>query len=103
MSYVLLCLAFLAAAAVLALTVRRRERMPALSAITIAAAVLVVLTAVFDNVMIAVGLFDYSSAHISGVRIGRAPLEDFAYPLAAVILLPALWSALPGRDRRDDR
>ena len=42
----------------------------------------------------------YDDERISGVRIGLAPLEDFAYPLAAAILLPALWVAL--RRRRDD-
>ncbi|GLJ61818.1 hypothetical protein GCM10017576_19480 [Microbacterium barkeri] len=84
-------------ASALALSARRRPR---LSAVALAAAALVVLTAVFDSVMIAVGLFAYDDERISGVRIGLAPLEDFAYPLAAAILLPALWVAL--RRRRDD-
>lgn len=103
MSYVLLCAAFLVAAVVVALVVRRRDRMPSPAARWVAAGVLVLLTAVFDNVMIAVGLFDYSSAHISGIRIGEAPIEDFAYPLAAVILLPALWSRLRREDADGDR
>ncbi|WP_313356321.1 lycopene cyclase domain-containing protein [Microbacterium sp.] len=102
MSYVLLCAGFLALAAVVALVGRRRDRMPSALSLLVAAAALVLLTAVFDNLMIAVGLFDYSSGHISGIRIGEAPLEDFAYPLAAVILLPALWSRLR-RERADDR
>ena len=103
MSYVLLCAAFLVAAGAIALVVRRRDRMPSPTALAAAAGVLVLLTAVFDNVMIAVGLFDYSSAHISGIRIGEAPIEDFAYPLAAVILLPALWSRLRRKEADDDR
>lgn len=103
MSYVLLCIAFLVVAAVVALIARRRDLMPSPAALLAAAAVLVLLTAVFDNVMIAVGLFDYSSAHISGIRIGAAPIEDFAYPLAAVILLPALWSRLRRKGTDDDR
>ncbi len=102
MSYVLLCAGFLVAAVVVALVVRRRDRMPSATSLLVAAAALVLLTAVFDNVMIAVGLFDYSSARISGIRIGEAPIEDFTYPLAAVILLPALWSRLR-RERADDR
>ncbi|WP_456284504.1 lycopene cyclase domain-containing protein [Microbacterium sp. JZ101] len=99
MTYVVLCAAFLAVAvaAAVALSARRRPR---LSAVALAAAALVVLTAVFDSVMIAVGLFAYDDERISGLRIGLAPLEDFAYPLAAAILLPALWVAL--RRRRDD-
>lgn len=59
-----------------------------------AAVLLVVLTAVFDNVMIASGIMTYTEQNISGVRIGLAPLEDFAYPVAGVLLLPALWLLL---------
>lgn len=63
----------------------------------IAAAVLVVLTAVFDNVMIAADLFTYPEEHISGLRIGLAPLEDFAYPVCAAFLVPAVFALLPAR------
>lgn len=94
MSYLLLCAAFLLAAIVIALIVRRRDSAPSCAATAIAAVIVLALTAVFDNVMIAAGLFAYSDAHISGIRIGAAPIEDFTYPLAAVVLLPALWSRL---------
>ena len=60
------------------------------------------LTAIFDNLMIAAGLFTYSEELISGVRIGLAPIEDFAYPLAIAFLLPAVNALLP-RDTRADR
>ncbi len=76
---------------------RRRTGKMWLAAAVASAAVLLVLTAVFDNVMISAGLFGYSADKISGAMIGRMPLEDFAYPLAAVLLLPALWLLL---DRR---
>lgn len=56
--------------------------------------ILAVLTAVFDNVMIASGLFDYGQGTLTGAKVGLAPLEDFAYPLAAVLLLPGLWLLL---------
>lgn len=72
-----------------------RKGMPA--ALGITAVVLLALTAVFDNVMIAAGLFGYNPDRISGAFIGRAPLEDFAYALAAVLLLPALWVLLGKR------
>jgi lycopene cyclase domain-containing protein len=101
MTYLLLALAFLALATAVAV-VARRTRPPAVGwrALALAAGVLVLLTAVFDNLMIASGLFAYADARISGARIGLAPLEDFSYPLAAVILLPALWSLFgSGRDR----
>jgi lycopene cyclase domain-containing protein len=55
-----------------------------------------VLTAVFDNIMIGVGLVAYDAALISGVFVGIAPVEDFAYPVAAALLLPAVWSLVGG-------
>ncbi|UWX98753.1 lycopene cyclase domain-containing protein [Arthrobacter zhaoxinii] len=67
------------------------------SAAAVTGVVLLALTAVFDNLMIRVGLFWYNEHRISGAFAGAAPLEDFAYPLAAVLLLPALWVLLPGR------
>lgn len=57
----------------------------------IATAILVVLTLIFDNVMIAVGLMRYSPDEISGIMIGLVPLEDLSYPVAVAILMPALW------------
>jgi lycopene cyclase domain-containing protein len=65
----------------------------------IAGVTVLVLTAVFDNVLIAAGMFSYARAHISGLHIGAAPVEDFAYPIAGLILLPSLWSLLRGRRR----
>jgi len=47
---------------------------------------------VFDNVMIGVGLYSYPDEHVSGLRIGLAPIEDFAYPLAAAFLVPAVYT-----------
>jgi len=106
MTYALLSLAFLLGAlAVLAVAARLRGRdriRPLLVPGLLAAGVLFVLTAVFDNVMIGVGIMAYSDEAISGLRIGLAPLEDFAYPLAAVILLPSLWLLLD-REEPDER
>lgn len=53
--------------------------------------VLLSVTAVFDNVMIGIGLVGYDPSKISGAFIGVAPIEDFAYALAAAILLPSVW------------
>lgn len=63
-------------------------------ALGITALVLLTLTAVFDNIMIGVGLVDYGAAQISGVRLGIMPIEDFAYTVFAVLALPALWTLL---------
>jgi len=48
--------------------------------------------------MIGVGLVGYNETLISGAFVGIAPLEDFAYAVAAVILLPSLWSLLSKRN-----
>ncbi|TLM87708.1 lycopene cyclase domain-containing protein [Pseudarthrobacter sp. NamE5] len=87
-----------AIAAMRVLTAARRKAV--LAAAGGAAVVVLVLTAVFDNLMIAAGLFSYSSDRISGVSVGLAPLEDFAYPVAAVLLLPSLWIVLGERSRK---
>jgi len=60
---------------------------------------LVVLTVVFDSLMIAVDLFRYDEDALSGVRLALAPVEDLAWPVAAVGVLPALWLLLGRRDR----
>jgi lycopene cyclase domain-containing protein len=52
---------------------------------------------VFDNAIIGFGLVDYDEALISGIRIGFAPLEDFAYTLAGLMIIPALWHLLARR------
>jgi lycopene cyclase domain-containing protein len=84
-----------AAVAAVALLRRRAARRLVVPAGLALAAVLV-LTAVFDNIMIGVGLVAYDADLISGWFVGLAPVEDFAYPVAAALLLPALWSLLGG-------
>lgn len=63
-----------------------------LRALAMAMLSLLVMTAVFDNVMIGVGLVAYSPEHISGIMLGLAPIEDFAYAVAASLLMPTLWA-----------
>ncbi len=101
MTYVLLSLPFLviAAAATLA-TARRSGFARRMAASGIAAIVLLALTAVFDNIMIGVGLYSYPAEHLSGLRIGLAPIEDFAYPLAAAFLVPAVYTLTRRREGR---
>lgn len=52
---------------------------------------LVVLTAIFDSLLINAGLFHYNLDKLIGLYIGAAPIEDFFYPLLAVIVVPAAW------------
>jgi lycopene cyclase domain-containing protein len=99
MTYWALNAIFLAVVVAVALAAIISRRMPRAGAIAITAGVLLVMTAIFDNVMIGIGLVGYDESLISGAFVGIAPLEDFAYAVAAVILLPSLWSLLG--DRRE--
>lgn len=65
-----------------------------IAASALGAVALVVLTAIFDNVMIALDLFTYPPEHLSGLRIGLAPLEDFSYPVCAAFLVPAVFALM---------
>lgn len=59
--------------------------------LVIVVAVLLVLTAVFDSLIVGLDLVSYNLAHILGVYIGRAPIEDFSYTITAAIIVPLLW------------
>ncbi len=98
MTYAVL-LAPLLTAAVIAVVVALRRRRRNWAALAIAAGALLVLTIVFDTVMIAVDLFRYDEALLLGPRIGLAPVEDLAYALIALFVVVALWRLLPSRIR----
>lgn len=88
MNYGSLNLVFLGVIVVLLLVtvILRRSRFPWLPmGLTLLSTL--VLTAVFDNVIIGVGLVAYDDALLSGVRIGIAPIEDFAYTVAVVVIV----------------
>jgi len=98
MTYPLLIVPFaLATIAVTLATIRRPAFGRRMAASAVAAVVLLLLTAVFDNLMIAADLFTYPAENISGLRIGLAPLEDFSYPVCAAFLVPAVFTLLPSR------
>ncbi|MDQ1206564.1 lycopene cyclase domain-containing protein [Microbacterium sp. SORGH_AS_0862] len=98
MTYPLIVLPFvLVTAVVTAISARRPGFARRMRASVVAAVVLFTLTAVFDNVMIALDLFTYPAEHLSGIRIGLAPIEDFSYPLCAAFGVPAVLSLLPTR------
>ena len=98
MTYALIVVPFVVLTIVVVLLTVRRPgfgRRTAASGLT--AVGLCVLTAVFDNLMIAAGLFTYPPEHLSGLRIGLAPVEDFSYPLCAAFLVPAVATLLRTR------
>ncbi len=102
MSYAALAGLFLippAAVLALAVVLRRRGRRWWLTT-ALSLLVLLVLTAVFDTAMIAADLFRFADEDLLGIRIGLAPLEDLAWPLAAILLLPSLWLLLTPAEER---
>lgn len=105
MTYAGLAACFLAASVLVlvAATVLRRPDRRWWLATAATAVALVVLTAVFDNVMIAVDLFRFDESQLSGIHVGLAPLEDFAWPVAAATALPALALLLSPDDPRATR
>jgi len=109
MSYLGLALLFAAFAVVVAVVaaVRRPDPRRA-AAMAVTAMALVVLTIVFDSVMVLADLFRYADAQLVGIRVWRAPIEDLAWPIAAALLLPSVWALLapapaPTTDREVDR
>ena len=61
---------------------------------------LLVLTAVFDNLIILASIVGYDASKILGIYIGVAPVEDFMYSLLAVLLVPTLWNILGRRNAK---
>lgn len=47
-------------------------------------------TAIFDNAIIGAGLVAYDESKILGIKIFLAPIEDFAYSIAAVLLATSI-------------
>lgn len=84
MTYLVLNSIFLGTLALLSIPVFKQLPWKAIFMATLA---LLVITAVFDNVIIGIGIVAYDQQLISGLKIGLAPIEDFAYSLAAPLLI----------------
>ena len=61
---------------------------------------LMLMTAVFDNFIVGSGIVAYDPKLLSGVFIGFAPIEDFAYTLVAAVLIPMTWWWLGSRVKK---
>ena len=99
MTYWFINIWFLLAALAVAAVALLFSWRPSWRAMLGAVAVVLVLTAIFDNAIIGFGIVDYDPEKISGVRLGVAPIEDFAYTLAAAMIVPAVWAWWGRRDR----
>lgn len=58
---------------------------------------LLLLTTIFDNVIIASSIVSYDKLKILGVFIFKAPIEDFMYSVLAVLLVPIVWNRIGER------
>lgn len=86
-TYPLLNLVFLLAIAVYAWPLRRLYGRAWWAALII----LVMLTIVFDIILIVTAIIGYDYTKMSGLLIGPMPVEDLAYTLGALLLAPVLW------------
>ncbi|USQ77941.1 lycopene cyclase domain-containing protein [Ornithinimicrobium cryptoxanthini] len=100
MSYAALAGVFVAACGAVAVLASVRCRLTTrwwlATGITIG--ILLVLTVVFDSLMIQADLFRFNEESLLGVRLWHAPVEDLAWPVAAGLLLPALRELLIHRE-----
>lgn len=67
---------------------------PSLGAHVVVFVALAALTAVFDSAMVFAGFTHYEPSLVTGLRLWRAPIEDFAYPVFATLVLPSLFAVI---------
>ena len=97
MSYALLNLVFIVPVLVVLLAYRWLVHWGTICYTLIA---LLLLTAVFDNFIVGSGVVAYDNTLLTGVFIGFAPIEDFAYTLVAALLIPLTWWWLGSRVKK---
>lgn len=54
--------------------------------------IIVLLTVIFDNLIVGLDIVRYDPNLISGIRIGYAPIEDFSYSLVIPYLVAIISS-----------
>jgi len=55
---------------------------------------MLLVTLVFDNVIIALEIVGYDKSKTIGILLGLAPIEDFAYTVVAVLAVGIIWTKL---------
>lgn len=102
MTYVAISLPFLIAAAIIAI-LRWRTYPRQASVVCIVLTVVLILTVIFDNIMIAYGNVAYGDEHNLGIYLGLVPIEDLFYPIFAGLIITAVWPPhAPGTSRAID-
>ena len=62
--------------------------------------VLIILTLIFDSLIILFDIVGYDINRISGIYIWEAPLEDFFYTVVAALIVPVLWHSVKAYDSK---
>jgi lycopene cyclase domain-containing protein len=76
---------------------RRNIRTLNLRAVLYSIVVMLVVSVIFDNVIVGLGIVEYDPARILGWRMGVAPIEDFGYAIVGAFAIPAIWDRLGKR------
>jgi lycopene cyclase domain-containing protein len=89
MSYPVLTVIVLGVFAIYSLVMRRWINWKVMVPSTV---FMLLMTLIFDNLIIGSGIVDYDFSKTSGIRLFLAPIEDFAYTLVALVLVPSLFN-----------
>lgn len=97
MTYADLNLFFLALATAITLIIKGRYRCLTTPVVAIP---MLILTVVFDNLIVLAGIVGYDQTKLLGINVYLVPIEDFAYTIVAVLLVPQLWKAMTKNDSK---
>lgn len=94
-TYLILNLVFLGVVVIMLALLRPSIR---IKRVLITMAIVLIFTALFDPIIVGLGIVDYDYTKTLGIAIGSAPVEDFFYAVMAAIIVPIAWELL-GRHR----
>lgn len=104
MTYLILNLAFMSVVLLLVIILKKFYDFERLS--IRALLFMIILTAIFDSILVGLGIVAYDYDKTIGIKIGLAPIEDFAYTIIAWVIVPAMWNifgrkeeTLSGKDK----
>jgi lycopene cyclase domain-containing protein len=91
MTYFALNLIFLTASAVALVFIRTKFQLVPTALLALP---MLGVTSIFDNLIILSGIVDYDTTKLFGIYLGVVPIEDFAYTVVAVLLVPTIWKVM---------
>lgn len=93
-SYILLNIIFIISVVTAIYILLGRRLLQFLSRVGAVLILLIILTLIFDNIIIAVGIVDYNFDKTLGIIIYKMPIEDIFYSLMALLLMHTLWKVV---------